>query len=200
MPRGKIAAMAKEVPPVYCAHHSMVATDSLKPNPRNPNHHGERQIALLARIIKEQGWRQPITVSKRSGFIVRGHCRLEAAKLLGLSKVPVDMQEYKSKEAEEADMVADNKIAEFGETDTEILKAIIDDMDVSMRGLTGYDDRELQKLVGLEIPEAPDLVQIAAASVETPAKGKKGKTQEVEVKAATKERIECPKCHHRFRL
>ncbi|WP_282442293.1 hypothetical protein [Pelotomaculum terephthalicicum] len=33
--------------------------------------HPDKQIQLLAKIIKNQGWRAPITVSNRSGFIIR---------------------------------------------------------------------------------------------------------------------------------
>lgn len=36
----------------------------LKPNPRNPNTHPQRQIELLAKNIRYFGWRQTITVSK----------------------------------------------------------------------------------------------------------------------------------------
>jgi hypothetical protein len=50
--------------------------ESVVGNPRNPNVHPERQIELLAKIISAQGWRAPITVSTRSGFVVRGHGRL----------------------------------------------------------------------------------------------------------------------------
>ena len=60
---------------VYCAYDEIVETDSLKPNPRNPNRHPEAQVKMLAHIIAEQGWRAPITVSRRSGYIVRGHAR-----------------------------------------------------------------------------------------------------------------------------
>lgn len=60
---------------VYCAYDEIVEIDSLKPNPRNPNRHPEAQVKMLARIIGEQGWRAPITVSRRSGYIVRGHAR-----------------------------------------------------------------------------------------------------------------------------
>lgn len=77
---------------------------NLKPNPRNPNKHPQKQIERLAKIIKEQGWRAPITVSNRSGFIVRGHARLEAAKLLQLKSVPVDLQNYDSDDLELADL------------------------------------------------------------------------------------------------
>ena len=77
---------------VYCAHSQMVEIEKVIPNPRNPNKHSEKQIALLSKIIAAQGWRAPITVSTRSGFIVRGHGRLLAARKLGLAEVPVDYQ------------------------------------------------------------------------------------------------------------
>ena len=68
---------------VYCAHDKIVDTDSLVGNPRNPNKHPKEQITALAKIIKCQGWRHPIVVSNRSGFVVKGHGRLLAAKEIG---------------------------------------------------------------------------------------------------------------------
>jgi ParB-like chromosome segregation protein Spo0J len=79
---------------IYCAHDELVEVDSLIENPRNPNKHPQKQLEMLAKIIKNQGWRNPITVSNRSGFIVKGHGRLQAAKLAGLAVVPVDRQDY----------------------------------------------------------------------------------------------------------
>jgi len=75
-------ATAGEVP-VFCAHDAIVAIEKLIPNPKNPNTHPDAQIQALGRIIRQTGWRAPITVSKRSGFIVKGHGRLAAAKLEG---------------------------------------------------------------------------------------------------------------------
>ena len=60
---------------VKCAHDEMVSLKKLVPNSRNPNKHPKKQIAMLAKIIEMQGWRAPITVSNRSGLIVRGHGR-----------------------------------------------------------------------------------------------------------------------------
>lgn len=65
--------------PVFCAHDAIVAIEKLIPNPKNPNTHPDAQIQALGRIIRQTGWRAPITVSKRSGFIVKGHGRLAAA-------------------------------------------------------------------------------------------------------------------------
>ena len=80
--------------PVFCAHDAIVPLEKLVPNPKNPNTHSDEQVKLLARIIQATGWRQPITVSNRSGFIVKGHGRLMAARMAGLTEAPVDFQEY----------------------------------------------------------------------------------------------------------
>ena len=106
---------------VNCAYDKMIPIADLKPNPKNPNQHPQRQLEMLAKIIKTQGWRAPITVSNRSGFIVRGHGRLAAAQLLGLADAPVDFQDYDSDDAERADLLADNRIAELAETADEML-------------------------------------------------------------------------------
>lgn len=69
---------------IHCAYTEVIDPALLTPNPRNPNHHPKKQIELLAKIIQSQGWRAPVTVSNRSGFVVRGHGRLQAALLLTL--------------------------------------------------------------------------------------------------------------------
>lgn len=65
--------------PVYCAHDAVVPVSEMRPNPKNPNTHPEEQLKRLGAIIRGAGWRNPITVSTRSGLIVRGHGRLAAA-------------------------------------------------------------------------------------------------------------------------
>lgn len=120
-------AMADSVA-VYCAHDKIVETEELVGNPRNPNKHPQDQIAALAKIIKRQGWRHPIVVSNRSGFVVKGHGRLLAAKELGVSHVPVDYQDYESEASEYADLMADNKIQEFSELDLKMSADILQDI------------------------------------------------------------------------
>lgn len=128
-------------PEVYCSHTEMRATESLVEHPRNYNTHPKEQVNLLAKIIRHQGWRNPITVSKRSGYIVKGHARLAAAKLLELEKVPVDVQEYADEASEYADMIADNRIAELAEADQDALKTLLTDnvfdgFDIELTGFT----------------------------------------------------------------
>ena len=79
--------------PVYCSHDRIMPLEELKPHPKNPNRHPASQVELLAKVIEAQGWRQPVKVSTRSGYIVSGHGRYEAARLLRCP-VPVDLQDY----------------------------------------------------------------------------------------------------------
>ena len=62
--------------PVHCAHTRLAPTNTLRPNPANPNRHSKEQIVLFSKIIEHLGWRSPIVVSLRSGLIVKGHGRL----------------------------------------------------------------------------------------------------------------------------
>lgn len=149
---------------VWCSFDELVSVDSLNPNPKNPNKHPDSQIELLSKNIKYLGWRHPITVSKRSGFIVAGHGRLMAAKKLGVQIVPVDYQEFNSDADEMAVLVADNRLAELSETSEEDLKNILSELDGKIEiDLTGFSDAEVEQLLrdintdvlDEDVPEVP---------------------------------------------
>lgn len=145
--------------PVHCAHASLADVASLVPNPRNPNKHGDHQVALLARVIRHQGWRAPITVSRRSGFIVTGHGRLQAALVLGVEKVPVDEQDFATEADEWAHLIADNRLAELAETDDAAMRELIAGLDAEHVDLTGFDAMSAQRIVGeVEGINDPDAV------------------------------------------
>lgn len=83
---------------IHCAYDQLVRVSDLKPYPKNPNTHSAAQVAAIAAVIEG---RQRLAstrhrLSNRSGFITRGHGRLEAALLLGCEKVPVDFQDHTS--------------------------------------------------------------------------------------------------------
>lgn len=163
--------------PVHCAHDALVDPVTLVPNAKNPNKHPDEQIQLLGRIIRQTGWRQPITVSTRSGFIVKGHGRLAAALLEGVKEVPVDYQNYATEAEEYADLVADNRIAELAEIDNKMLADIFADIDTGEipMELTGYTEEEVEELVTAlsealhndlngpdDVPEAPEQGEIVS--------------------------------------
>ena len=143
--------------PVYCAYDEIIDIAKAVPNPQNPNTHSEKQLKLLAQIIKGTGWRNAITISRRSGYIVKGHGRLAAAAMLGAEQVPVEYQNYENEAAEHADMVADNRIAELAENDTEKLAEVLSE--ISKNGdmdLTGYTDQDLDEILGELADEKDD--------------------------------------------
>ena len=102
-------------PEIFCSYTKLERLDKIKPNPANPNKHPDGQVDLLVKLITTHGWRHPITVSNRSGFVVAGHCRLLAAAKIGLKQVPVDEQDFASAAEELAVLVADNRIPELSE-------------------------------------------------------------------------------------
>ena len=167
--------------PIHCAHDKLVDPDKLKENPKNPNKHPEPQIAALAKIIKYQGFRQPIKVSNRSGFITCGHGRLQAAKILSMNVVPVDYQDYESEADEYADMIADNKIAEAAIIDGQAMADLIVELD------------------GLNFPM--DLTGLSLEEIESYVLGPMGATPpddfpEVDENIETEH--ECPKCGYKW--
>lgn len=133
---------------IHCAHTEVVDPATLMPNPRNPNQHPKKQIELLAKLIQHQGWRAPVTVSNRSGYIVRGHGRLAAALLLGCM-VPIDRQDYASEADEWADLIADNRLAELSEIDDTLLAELLAEIGATELDLTftGYSAKQIDNLL-----------------------------------------------------
>lgn len=137
---------------INCAYTELVDISKLVPNPKNNNKHPIEQIKRLAKIIDFQGQRSPIVVSKRSGFIVKGHGRLEAIKMLGWEKCAVDYQDYESEAQEYADMVADNQIATWAEFDNEMLLQELPSLDIDtdllgMMELPSLEEDEEQETI-----------------------------------------------------
>ncbi len=127
-----------------------LAIKELKPHPKNPNKHSKEQIGRLAALIKYQGWRLPIIVSKQSGFIVSGHGRLEAAKLMGLKEVPVSLQDFTSDEQELAFLVSDNAIASWAELDLASINSFVPDLgpefDIDLLGIEDFEIEPADKI------------------------------------------------------
>lgn len=148
------ASIASSIP-VHCAHLRLADVTSLIPNPRNPNKHSDTQVALLAKIIRHQGWRAPITISRRSGFVVTGHGRLEAARLLQVEQVPVDEQDFATEADEWAHLIADNRIAELADADRAMLRDLAEELDTGDfdMDLTGFDAAGLEELMTAAPPE-----------------------------------------------
>lgn len=149
---------------ISCSYTDLKDPLHLVPHPKNPNKHDKEQIDLLARLISFYGFRHPIIVSNRTGFIVAGHGRLEAAKKLGLKEVPVDYQDFTDDAQEYGFLVADNAIAGWSELD--LAKINVDfvdlgpDFDVDMLGIKDFQIEPIDKLEpGCDEDEVPEHVE-----------------------------------------
>lgn len=88
-----------------------ISPGKLIPYERNAKKHDERQVANVAESIKQFGFAQPLVVDKNNVLII-GHCRLTAAKRLGLKKVPVVRMDDLTPEQVDKLRLLDNKLNE----------------------------------------------------------------------------------------
>src|SRR5690348_1975704 len=86
------------------------AVDSLNPCERNARAHSKKQIRQVANSIKSFGFLNPVLIDA-DDTVIAGHCRLQAAKLLGLATIPVIRLSHLSEVERRAYMLADNKLA-----------------------------------------------------------------------------------------
>lgn len=143
------------IPEVHCTA-EIVPIETVVPNPLNPNTHPREQLDMMAEILRAHGWREPITISKRSGKVVRGHGRLMAALAMGLKDVPVQFQDYTSDEKELADLIADNRIAQHSFVDALALGKVLHRIGDQSRRTTGYSEEETGLLLAAEyVPPKP---------------------------------------------
>ena len=83
----------------------MMAIDQIAPDPKNPRIHDRQQLRAIARSIETFGFNAPILV-RSDNQIVAGHGRLEAAKLLQMTEVPVIRLDHLTGAGAEAKAVA----------------------------------------------------------------------------------------------
>lgn len=163
---------------IKCRYDEMVDTCDLLPYEKNNKKHPDDQIALLAKGIRNFGFRWPIAANKKTKKIISGHARLQAASLLNMDKVPVVWHEFKSAAEEKAFRIADNKLASRAEDDFRNIVSEIQDLDTGEIDLelTGYLEDEIAQIMS-SIPEMGE---------EKDGESGEGKT------------VTCPKCKHVF--
>ncbi len=132
----------------------------LKLHPTNPRVHKPRQIKLLAKSIQTFGFVVPILIDANDQ-VIAGHARLEAAIKLGLDRVPVIRLEHLSPAQAQALMVADNRLAELSNWDTELLA-------IHLKELSTVDLSFDIEATGFTVGE----IDLQIESLEVPAKAK----------------------------
>lgn len=92
-------------------------------NPRKNN----KAVDPVAESIKEFGFKVPIVVDKNN-VIITGHTRYKAAKKLKMKTVPWIVADDLTEEQAKAFRLADNKVGEIAEWDTDLLHMELDDI------------------------------------------------------------------------
>jgi DNA modification methylase len=123
---------------------------SLQPHPNNLRTHSSAQIRQIAQSIRKFGWTVPVLID-RSGRVIAGHARLEAARLLGIERVPTIRLERLTEVQTRAYIIADNKLAENAGWNQQLLAAELQflsnlDIDFDLT-VTGFEAAEIDLLI-----------------------------------------------------
>lgn len=126
-----------------------VDINKLVPYARNARTHSKQQIAELRASLREFGFVTPVLVDENY-TILAGHGRIVAAKAEGFTEVPCVFSNQLTEAQKRAFIIADNRLALNAGWDDELLVVELSDLqdnDFDI-GLLGFDDKELEKLMG----------------------------------------------------
>lgn len=128
-----------------------VKVTDLAPHPENPR---RGNIDVIKESLATTGQFRPVLANSRNNTIIGGHHVVQAATELGWEKVAVlwlDVDDTEHKRI----MLADNRAADLGDYDQEILLALLQDAD-DLAG-TGYTDDDLQAIIAASsMPDQSD--------------------------------------------
>jgi DNA modification methylase len=131
-----------------------VDINALEPYANNAKKHPQKQVHQIAASIQRFGFLNPIIVDDKFE-IIAGHGRWEAAKLIGLKKVPVIKVENLTPAEIKAYRLADNQLTMNTGYDETLLK-------IEIKELINLDPEFELELIGFETAEIDLLVTDAA--------------------------------------
>lgn len=128
-----------------------VSIDKIKPYKNNPRNN-KKAIDKVVKSIREYGFKVPCVLD--SNFVlITGHTRYEAAKKIGMKKIPCIIADDLSTAKANAFRIADNKVAEYSQWDMNKLKDELSKLsleDISFEDL-GFDNSEAGYLEDVDI-------------------------------------------------
>jgi ParB-like chromosome segregation protein Spo0J len=133
---------------------------NLRASPHNARKHSAAQIKAIARSIEAFGFNAPVLLDK-DGIILAGHGRVEAAKLLGMTHVPVIHLHHLTDVEAKAYMLADNKLTDRSTWDDGVLAVQLKELSELVPNFdieaTGFEAPEIDfRIQSLEDPETLD--------------------------------------------
>ena len=138
--------------------------DSLLPYTRNARTHSLAQIDQIANSIATFGFTVPVLVGE-DGVLIAGHARVQAAKKLKITTIPVMVAKGWSDAQKKAYVLFDNKIVLNGGWDELLLRDELSDLKLGGfdLSLTGFNEAELTGLMGKKTQGLTDPDDIPAA-------------------------------------
>jgi hypothetical protein len=129
----------------------------LKPHPRNYKRHPREQLLHILESIRQHGVYRNVVVA-RDGTILAGHGVVEAARLGGISRLPVYRLPLDPASPAALKVLAtDNELGKFADADDAllagILREVLEQDPVGLLG-TGFDDAAFAELARF-VAEAP---------------------------------------------
>ena len=115
----------------------MMKTSELIPYANNPRNN-EYAVDSVANSIREFGFKSPIIVDEKN-VIINGHTRKLAADQLGMKEVPVIVADDLTDEQVRAFRLADNKVGEIAEWDSEKLTLELMNLDEEYMAKFGFE-------------------------------------------------------------
>ncbi len=154
MPSPEIIQRAQEI--------RLVPISEVRVNEKNRNTHPDDQIERLCNIIQDQGFRDPLIISNRSGLLVSGHGRMIAAQRLGMKELPAIFQDFDSEESEYAAGISLNAISSWSELDLSGIHKDLGDLtpfDIDLLGIKGFEFEPVNLVPGCDEDAIPEHVE-----------------------------------------
>jgi hypothetical protein len=147
---------------------SWSAIAGLRPWARNPRHNDGEPVRKVADSIKHFGWAAPVIAQRNGGEVVAGHTRLKAVDVLiaewalasdrqratwhpdavrcvTRKQVPVRFGDWSERDAHLL-AIADNKLNELAEWDTNAVAEILSDYGIRDALLSGFTLKDLDAM------------------------------------------------------
>ena len=126
--------------------------DDLKPHPDNPRTHNRAQRRKLKKLVEKLGLGAPPVIDENK-TILAGHARVEVAKELGMTEIPVVQIFGLSEAKKRAYLIADNRVALDAGWDRGRLATTIPELTI----LLAEEELTIDEATGLEIVEIDQL-------------------------------------------
>jgi len=92
----------------------------LKPDPRNPRVHTDKQVRQIAQSIESFGFNVPLLIDDKQQ-VIAGHGRLMAARKMGWDTIPTIKLGHLTEPQRMAFLIADNRLTERSAWDERLL-------------------------------------------------------------------------------